>query len=131
MWQLQCRQGGRRGPQRLKSTGHAHIIHSLLDEDQRFAIILKGGISQVHPKKEVFKKTVCGVSCFPWSLEDEPTDHADGGLPISNCCLLLPLDAASKGNNDDSYYLITASWKEMMEDGTAIGLLRFPMVLLD
>ena len=98
-----------------------------LEQDKKFAIILQGGTSFIYLKREEFKKTVCGASYFRWSLENAPTEYT-GGLPISNYCLLLPLALVSKGNNEDSYYLITASWKEMLEDGT-IDLPRIPGAL--
>jgi hypothetical protein len=100
-----------------------------LEDDQRFAVILQGGTSLVYLIREEFKKTVCGASYFGWSLENTPTEYA-GGLNITNYCLLLPLDAVLKGNNEDSYYLITSTWKEMLEDGT-VDLSRIPDALIN
>jgi hypothetical protein len=61
------------------------------------------------------------------SLDNTPTEYT-GDLNITNYCLLLPLDAVLRGNNEKSYYLITSTWKEMLEDGT-VDLSRVPDAL--
>jgi hypothetical protein len=88
-----------------------------LEQDQRFAVILRGGTSLVYLRREEFQKIVCGAIYFGWSLASTPTEYS-GGLQISNHCHLLPLDAVSKGNDEEIYYLIPSTWKEMLEDGT-------------
>jgi hypothetical protein len=98
-----------------------------LEDDRRFAVILQGGTSLVYLTREEFKKTVCGASYFGWSLDNTPTEYT-GDLNITNYCLLLPLDAVLRGNNEKSYYLITSTWKEMLEDGT-VDLSRVPDAL--
>jgi hypothetical protein len=98
-----------------------------LEDDQQFAVVLQGGTSYVCLIRKEFKKTVCGASYFGWSVKDTPTNYR-GVLWISHYCLLLPLGAVLKGNNEDGFYLITSNWKEMLDDG-AIDYSRVPHAL--
>jgi hypothetical protein len=69
----------------------------------------------------------CGAAYHEWECDDVPTffriEDEDGHILIRrkschSCLLLLPLFGGSRQLKVNYYYLITANWKEMLEDRT-------------
>jgi hypothetical protein len=100
-------------------------------ENGTFAMVIDQGHQMLPVRLALLTNTsvaMCGAAYLEWECDNDPTffsvkdkgGHTLIDRQILHSCLLLPLQSkeARESNTNYYYYLITSSWKEMLEDRT-------------